>query len=65
MPDAQEKYALEAAPEVRETWLLPKGTLVKPNKVIGTTKPGTGELNLPNDLPPKQLQRQMPLEQYP
>ncbi|OQX07109.1 MAG: hypothetical protein BWK76_25300 [Desulfobulbaceae bacterium A2] len=62
---AQEKYALEASPEVRETWMLPKGTLVKPNKVIGTTRPGTGELNVSQDIPKKQLLRQMPLEQYP
>ena len=58
---AQQRFGLPRTPEVRQTWYLPKGTLVRPNKVwFG--HPKASEITLVNPLPPKNLVRVEPLQ---
>jgi hypothetical protein len=57
---AQKRYGLPAKPQVRETIRLPKGQLVRHNKVQGGT-PGQGELTSPKRVSPSAVQKVVPL----
>lgn len=59
---AQRRYGLPQPPAVRETLRLPKGQLVRPNKVLGGA-PGVGELTSPRRMPPAAITRVVPLHQ--
>ena len=51
---AQKRYGLPSRPDERLTVAIPKGTPVKPNKVIGGA-PGYGELRIERPLPPESI----------
>jgi hypothetical protein len=57
---AMKTYGLKSSPEVREQVRIPKGALVKVNKAYGG-KPGIGEITLAERLPPKSVERVIPL----
>lgn len=57
---AQHRYGLSQPPAVRETLRLPKGQLVRPNKVLGGA-PGVGELTSPRRIPPQAITRVVPI----
>lgn len=48
---AQARYGLKTPPSVRTTWIIPAGTKVKLNKVVGGTA-GVGESRLSSSVPP-------------
>jgi len=53
---AMRRFGLPTRPQVRETISVPKGTLVRANKVW-QGRPGMGELTSPNRLPPSVIRR--------
>jgi hypothetical protein len=52
--EAQKRYGLGYRPARRLTVIVPRGTPVKPNKVIGGA-PGYGELRVERPLPPESI----------
>jgi hypothetical protein len=58
---AQSRYGLSARPQVRETVRLPKGQSVRTNKSLGGA-PGVGEITSPKQIPPKALEKVVPLQ---
>jgi hypothetical protein len=58
---AKNRFGLPRVPNVRETIRLPRGTLVRPNKVLGG-QPGFGELTSPRRIPPGAIVRLTPVK---
>ena len=57
---AQRRYGIQDPVDVRETILLPKGLPVRINKVEGG-EPGVGELISSDRIPPRAIQRVVPV----
>jgi len=57
---AMRRFGLPAKPEVRETILIPRGQLIRSNKVVGGAR-GVGEITSPRRLPPEAIQRIVPV----
>ncbi len=60
-PKAQTRYGLPRSPQVRETILLPKGTLLRHNKAAAAGR-GIGELTSPRRVPPSAIKKVIPLK---
>lgn len=57
---AKQRFGLPQRPDARETVRLPKGQPVQFNRALGG-KPGTGELVSPKRVPPKAIEKVVPL----
>jgi len=57
---AMRRFGLPQRPEFRETIIIPKGRLLRANKVVGGA-PGVGEVTLPRRLPPASIRRIVPI----
>ncbi|MBI2525335.1 MAG: hypothetical protein HYV93_05070 [Candidatus Rokubacteria bacterium] len=57
---AQARYGLRNAPEVRETVRLPGGHPARVNRTVGGA-PGVGEITSPKRVPPSAIERVVPL----
>lgn len=57
---AQRRYGLPEKPEVRETISLPKGHPVRRNRALGG-QPGVGEVTSTKRVPPKAIEKVVPL----
>ena len=58
---AQRRYGLPRKPDMRMTIELPKSHPVRRNKVLGG-RPGTGEITSPKAIPPKAIEKVIPLK---
>src|SRR5688500_1972758 len=60
-PKAQARYGLLKTPEVRETFRLPKGTLLRHNKAVCAGR-GIGEITSPKAVPQTAIRKVTPLK---